>query len=175
MLKGQLANLVLLQTVCIYQLYKYGINQEAWHTGSDLALINSLRPGDALWQYSSGSTLAQVMACCLMAPNHCLNHVDLSWVGLIIFIWAKFHKGNRSHKSSRNYFKKHKINSNLQGVNGLSTNIMPVSGKKYPHVLSHQTQGMDNILVSAYWLIVARCLHMVSDILVSLELDNGLS
>ena len=35
---------------------------------------NSLRPSDAIWQHSSGSTLVQVMACCLMAPSHYLNH-----------------------------------------------------------------------------------------------------
>ena len=35
--------------------------------------FNSLRPSDALWQQRSGSTLVQVMACCLMAPSHYLN------------------------------------------------------------------------------------------------------
>ena len=35
--------------------------------------INSLRPSDTIWRHKSGSTLAQVMACCLMAPNHYLN------------------------------------------------------------------------------------------------------
>ena len=39
-------------------------------TGLD---INSLWPGDTIWRHRSGSTLAQVMACCLMAPSHCLN------------------------------------------------------------------------------------------------------
>ena len=36
-------------------------------------LINSLWPGDAIWWHRSGSTLAQVMACCLTAPSHYLN------------------------------------------------------------------------------------------------------
>ena len=40
--------------------------------------INSLWPSDAIWRHGSGSTLAQVMACCLTAPSHYLNHVDLS-------------------------------------------------------------------------------------------------
>ena len=35
--------------------------------------INSLCPSDAIWCHRSGSTLAQVMACCLMAPSHYLN------------------------------------------------------------------------------------------------------
>ena len=35
--------------------------------------INSLRPSDTIWRHKSGSTLAQVMACCLTAPSHYLN------------------------------------------------------------------------------------------------------
>ena len=36
-------------------------------------VIISLRPSDTIWRHRSGSTLAQVMACCLTAPNHYLN------------------------------------------------------------------------------------------------------
>ena len=39
----------------------------------DLDCFNSLRPSDAIWWHRSGSTLAQVMACCLTAPSHYLN------------------------------------------------------------------------------------------------------
>ena len=35
--------------------------------------VNSLRPSDTIWRHRSGSTLAQVMACCLTAPSHYLN------------------------------------------------------------------------------------------------------
>ena len=35
--------------------------------------LNSLWPSDAIWRQRSGSTLAQVMACCLTAPSHYLN------------------------------------------------------------------------------------------------------
>ena len=34
---------------------------------------NSLRPSDAIWWQKTGSTLTQVMACCLTAPSHYLN------------------------------------------------------------------------------------------------------
>ena len=37
------------------------------------AARNSLWPSDAIWRHRSGSTLAQVMACCLTAPTHYLN------------------------------------------------------------------------------------------------------
>ena len=35
--------------------------------------VNSLGPSYAIWQKRPGSTLAQVMACCLTAPSHYLN------------------------------------------------------------------------------------------------------
>ena len=59
----------------------------SWQTQTDLFLVpfnnqwwecrtlsfNSLWPSDAIWRQRSGSTLAQVMACCLTAPSHYLN------------------------------------------------------------------------------------------------------
>ena len=47
----------------------------ARHTLYSLFMFNfdSLRPCDAIWRHKSGSTLAQVMACCLTAPSHYLN------------------------------------------------------------------------------------------------------
>ena len=44
-----------------------------WTTSIDCLNINTLWPSDAIWWHRSGSTLAQVMACCLMAPSHYLN------------------------------------------------------------------------------------------------------
>ena len=35
--------------------------------------VNSLWPSDVFWQHSSGSTMAQVLTCCLRAPSHYLN------------------------------------------------------------------------------------------------------
>ena len=37
------------------------------------AWLNTLWPSDTIWRHRSGSTLAQVMACCLTAPSHYLN------------------------------------------------------------------------------------------------------
>ena len=37
------------------------------------SVISPLWPSDAIWRYRSGSTLAQVMACCRTAPTHYLN------------------------------------------------------------------------------------------------------
>ena len=41
-------------------------------------LINSLWPNDAIWQYRSRSTLAQVMGCCLTGSSHYRTNVDQS-------------------------------------------------------------------------------------------------
>ena len=40
-------------------------------------LVNSWLPSETIWWHRSGSTLAQVMVCCLKAPSHCLN---LCWL-----------------------------------------------------------------------------------------------
>ena len=42
---------------------------------SDICLsgLHSLLPSDTIWQHRYGSTLTQVMACCLRAPSHYLN------------------------------------------------------------------------------------------------------
>ena len=43
------------------------------YSGFNTRKFNLLWPNDTIGQHKSGSTLAQVMACCLMAPNHYLN------------------------------------------------------------------------------------------------------
>ena len=54
------------------------------------AFINSLWPSDTMWWHRSGTTLAQVMACCLMAPSRYLNQ---SWLEIIcIYPSAISHK-----------------------------------------------------------------------------------
>ena len=46
--------------------------------------INSLWPSDAMWWQRIGSTLAQVMACCLMAPSH---HLNQCWLIMNLVLW----------------------------------------------------------------------------------------
>ena len=48
------------------------------------SLVNSLWPSDTVWLHRSGSTLAQVMACCLMAPSHYLNQC---WLMISEVLW----------------------------------------------------------------------------------------
>ena len=47
-------------------------------------VINSLGPSDAIWRHGTRSTLAQVMACCLMAPSHYLNQC---WLIISKVLW----------------------------------------------------------------------------------------
>ena len=56
---------------------------------SDISEVYSLRPSDAIWRHRSGSTLAQVMACCLTAPSHYMTNVDWSSVRSCgIHVWT---------------------------------------------------------------------------------------
>ena len=48
------------------------------------SLINSLWPSDTIRRHKSGSTLAQVMACCLTAPSHYLNQC---WLIISMVEW----------------------------------------------------------------------------------------
>ena len=50
--------------------------------GHQLHYFNSLTPSDAIWWHGSWLTLVQVMACCLTAPSHNLDHC---WLGNIGF------------------------------------------------------------------------------------------
>ena len=47
-------------------------------------LPSSLRPSGAMWRQGTGSTLAQVMACCLTAPSHFL---DQCWLIISKVLW----------------------------------------------------------------------------------------
>ena len=52
--------------------------------------FNSLGPSDTIWRQRSGSTSAQVLACCLMAPSHYLNQ---SWLIISEVQWHSY-QGN---------------------------------------------------------------------------------
>ena len=59
-------------------------------------VINSLRPSEAIWRQRTGSTLAQVMACCLMAPSHYLNQC---WLIISKVLWLSW-EGNFTRDAS---------------------------------------------------------------------------
>ena len=60
-----------------------------WHASQEVTPVkfNSLGPNDAIWRQRSGSTLAQVMACCLTAPSHYLNQC---WLVISMVQWHSY-------------------------------------------------------------------------------------
>ena len=84
--------------------------------------INTLWPTDAIWRHRSGSTLAQAMACCLMAPSHYLNQC---WLLIIDVLWhsseSKFTARAQAtilHNELQSYVLK--LLSYLPGINELT-------------------------------------------------------
>ena len=59
-------------------------------TSNKLQILNSLLPSDTIWWHGSGSTLAQVMACCLMASSCYLD--QCYQLGSVAFIQDLFHR-----------------------------------------------------------------------------------
>ena len=59
-------------------------------------LISTLGPSDTIWRHRSGSSLAQVMACCLMAPSHYLNQC---WLIISEVQWHSY-QGNFTRDAS---------------------------------------------------------------------------
>ena len=63
-----------LNMVMMYLSYSFGMCHDSCAVMYKMVeQINSLWPSDAIWRQRSGSTLAQVMACCLTAPSHYLH------------------------------------------------------------------------------------------------------
>ena len=111
--------LCLHHSIYVHDEFILGPNQ--WRHSSQW--INSLWPSEAIWQQSSGSTLAQVMACYLTAPSHYLHQCwkIISKVQPVTFICVQFHKRYLSWQSLKNNLKITylKFYSNLPGTNEL--------------------------------------------------------
>ena len=75
-------------------VFRYGTSN-TFQKFSQHTLLTTLWPSDIIWQHWPGSTLAQAMACCLMAPSHYLNQcllITLYQWGPVTFIWGQFRK-----------------------------------------------------------------------------------
>ena len=61
-------------TICIFWKVQIdGLMQWLQASIAKATWVHSLWPSDTIWRHRIGSTLAQVMVCCLMAPSHYLN------------------------------------------------------------------------------------------------------
>ena len=123
-----------------------------------ISFVNSLRPCDAIWQHRSGSTLAQVMACCLTAPSHYLNRC---W--LISKVYSGIHLRTISLEIPQPPFIKVsmkitylKLNWNPPGANELTYDkrILMMS-------LSFRTNGRNVWPQLTHWSLVA---HMMTNL-----------
>ena len=76
------------------------MNALLWISKSHFDVIsNSLWPSNDIWRHKSRSTLTQVMACCLTAPNHYLNHCLLIIKGVLWYSpESNLTRRNLSHK-----------------------------------------------------------------------------
>ena len=88
----------------------------------NLVWFNSLWPSDTIWRQRSGSTLAQVMDCCLTAPSHYLNQCWLIISEVQRHSLGQFHKRCLNHQSLKSVWKlRLKFQSNFPGANELNT------------------------------------------------------
>ena len=113
----------------------------ASHCLSYLTTLNSLWPIDAIWQHRSGSTLAQVMACCLTASNHYLNqywpHYNGIWLyqaegGCVYHIYtiSQHYSRNINHGCAEVFWEH--IQIFLHYLSFLNTEMAPVI-ETHPH------------------------------------------
>ena len=99
--------------------------------------VNSLWPRYAIWQDTSGLTLVQVMACCMVAPSHYLNQ---SWLTISGVQWQST-DGNAKEITQPSNIKINlkipdlKCHSNLPGAYELK--LLPLNVN--PHII--KTKG----------------------------------
>ena len=77
---------------CVMCTSNININLDVLGTaGVPNVILNSLPAFDTMWCHRSRSTLVHVMACCQMAPSHCLNHCWLLTNGVLWHSADQFH------------------------------------------------------------------------------------
>ena len=88
----------------------------------------SLWPSDAIWWQGSGSTLVQVMACCLMAPSHYPNQY---WLIISEVQWHS-PEGNFTRDITQPSITKFTLK-----INNLKSNQNLPGANELTHILSH--------------------------------------
>ena len=116
----------------------YAVTRPQW--------INSSWNNEAKWQHRSGSTLAQVMAHCSMAPNHYLNQCPL-------IISEVFRASTEGNTVSQELFKISILDMNLKIINlRLQPHLKggsPILDVYRPHAVS--THNMIIVLIGDCW------------------------
>ena len=105
-----------------YQLKFHSSGMFIFHA---ILIINSLWPNDAIWRQRFRSILAQVMACCLMAPSHYLNQYWL--ISRVLHNLPENNACGNAHENNRyNTFDNNKFwsKSHPPGANELTLSML---------------------------------------------------
>ena len=104
--------------------------------------VNSLCPSDAISWHRSGAALAQIMACYLTAPSHCLNQCWPLTKG-VMFAWEHFNQNWSKYQFEKfvwklhfwNYF--HISQRAMSYIGPASTNIYPCLSPPYGLIINY--------------------------------------
>ena len=109
-------------------------------TTYDVKVFNPLGPSDAIWRHKSGSTLAQVMTCCLTAPSHYLNQC---WLIISKVEWHLMASSQEMPQPSITEIickiKYLNFHSNFPGTNELRLCYDPYTVWIQPHIFKNRT------------------------------------
>ena len=109
----------------------------------------SLWPNDTIWRQRSGSTLAQVMACCLTAPSHYLHSNDWSSVKSIGIHIRAISQEMPQPSITKIYLKSLKFHSNFPGANELNrkhANFVLITKNKFLLKISPNKSGNQEMI-----------------------------
>ena len=116
--------------------------------------FNSSRPSDAIWWQRSGSTLAQVMACCLTAPSHYLNQCWPMISEVLCNSYDTNFTENTSNVYHWNEFKISQIVTAVKSPRGQWVSNVNSLGQNYAYI--HQHTGQSLLQIMACHLIGAK-------------------
>ena len=125
-----------------------------------MMIVNSLWPNDAIWQQISGSTLAQVMGCCLTAPSHYLSQCwliihEVPWHSSGCIIIRRSEETNQQNKIENCSFKMASRSPRGQWVNWLApgrcdSDFESMIGTHYMKLLSGECHRT-SLMRSRHW------------------------
>ena len=88
-------------------IYAWAIDNKVrgaiWFWNSHQTLHTSLRPSEVVWWHRLGSTLAQVMACCLTAP---VQNLDQCWLIISKIQWHSSQSNFTRHMYVKHWSRK---------------------------------------------------------------------
>ena len=124
-------------------------------------------PSDAIWRHRSGSTLAQVMACCLTAPSHYLNQC---WLIISEVLWHS-PEGNFTWNAQDIYPWPLRLHPHLPGTNELIDYVTLMTMTVFIIMVSWLLSYVTITYLTHWSSVVHICISKITII----GSDNGLS